>query len=86
MTPAGAKAPINYAPDPEKGNTLLLSPNALGEELLSVVLTGDALELARRQTPVYLFLNHWASCPDRAEWRERTDAQREAGARGLIGG
>jgi hypothetical protein len=71
ITPTGAKAPIDGAVD-ETGNVLVLTPTGIG--LLSVVLSGEALELARRNG-VRLRLSHWASCPDRQEWREKTDAK-----------
>jgi hypothetical protein len=82
LTPKGERTPIDYEPNREKGNTLLLAPAALnGREgdarvLLAVVLSGEALEFARERSG-HLFLNHWASCRDRQQWRERTDEKRE---------
>lgn len=83
ITPAGARAPIDRQPNREKGNVLLLQPAALqadGEHvLLAVVLSKDALKLAQERNVhgVSLYTNHWATCPDRQEWRERTDAKRQ---------
>jgi hypothetical protein len=76
VTPKGERAPIDIEPDGEKGNTLVLQPKAFAGEYLSVVLTGDALEAARK-VPGSLRMNHWATCPDRQAWREKTDAKRE---------
>lgn len=78
LTPDGKKNPIDYNSVGAAGNVLLLSPSKLGGQLLAVTLSGDALELARRQDPPYLFVSHWATCPQRAEWREKTDARKEA--------
>ena len=78
FTPNGTRAPIDYEPDGEKGNVLLLKPNVLRGELLAVTLSGELLERARQQSR-HLFLNHWATCPDKEEWRQR-QAQKRAGA------
>lgn len=75
ITPTGAKAPIDFATDSEKGNVLLLQPEAFGGELFAVTLSKDALALARQHGE--LRTNHYATCPDRQQWRERTDAERE---------
>lgn len=74
LTPNGKRAPIDYEPA-ENGNVLLLKPNVLQGALLAVVLTGDALGAARPSA--HLFLNHWATCPDKAEWRERQAAKQK---------
>jgi hypothetical protein len=75
LTPAGAKAPLDTLPSRE-GNTLVLQPSALGGKYLSVVLTGDTLTLARGSGA--LWVNHWATCPDREEWRAK-QAEKKAG-------
>lgn len=80
MTPSGASAPIDLYPVREGGNVLLLAPTGGGGGegvLVAVVLSKGALDAAREKR-VPLRLNHWATCPDRQEWRERTDAKREA--------
>lgn len=69
MTPAGKAAPIDRLAV-ESGNVLLLQPTGLGK-LLAITLTGAALEEARKQH-VPLRLNHWATCPDREQWKEGT--------------
>lgn len=76
LTPAGARAPIDAEPDVEKGNVLLLAPSGFAG-LLSVVLSKGSL-VAARGGGVALRLNHWATCPDKAEWREKTDAAKAA--------
>lgn len=68
ITPTGSPSPIDYAPS-ANGNVLVLQPSDLGE-LLSVVLSGDALERARARG-VKLRLNHFASCPKADEFRAR---------------
>lgn len=73
LTPSGAKSPIDPEPA-ENGNVLVQAPSGLGN-LLAISLSGDALELARRGG-VVLRLSHWATCPDKAEWREREAAKR----------
>lgn len=81
ITPSGKRAPIDYEPQPERGNVLLLKPSTLqsgGDVLLAVTLSGDALELGRRGG--HLFLNHWATCPDKAEWRAKQEAKRASKA------
>jgi hypothetical protein len=75
LTPAGAKAPIDVEPVAD-GNTLVLQPSALTPDYLSVVLSGSALEQARQRGR--LRINHWASCPDKAEWREKQAAKKRA--------
>ena len=60
------RSPIDYAPS-ETGNVLVLQPTGLSE-LLSVVLSGNALELARARG-MQLRLSHFASCPDADEFR-----------------
>lgn len=72
LTPTGAKAPIDREPA-ETGNVLLLAPTGFGQPL-AVTLSQDGLEHARAQA-VPLRLSHWATCPDKQEWRERTDAK-----------
>lgn len=71
LSPAGKASPIDRDPDSEKGNVLILSPSGFG--LLAVTLSDKALDQARR-AHVPLRLSHWATCADRQEWRERTDA------------
>jgi hypothetical protein len=66
ITPTGARSPIDYAPS-ETGNVLVLQPTGLSE-LLSVVLSGNALELARARG-MQLRLSHFVSCPKADEFR-----------------
>lgn len=66
ITPAGAKAPINYDPSVD-GNVLLLSPSGLGE-VLAITLSKGALELARRKG-LDLRLSHFSDCPNREEFK-----------------
>lgn len=73
LTPAGKRAPIDYEPV-ANGNVLLLRPLALRGALLAVVLSGEALEAARPSA--CLFLNHWATCVDKEEWRQRQAAKK----------
>jgi hypothetical protein len=63
-TPAGARAPIVRDPA-EDGNVLLLRHSVLG--ILAIQLTKDLLDQARKQG-VDLRLNHFASCPNRAQF------------------
>lgn len=77
LTPAGARAPVDLNPDREKGNVLLLRPSSFGATL-AVTLSKDTLKIAR-DNRVPLRTNHYAVCPDREEWRRRTDAARAAG-------
>lgn len=74
LTPAGARAPIDLEPV-EGGTVLLLAPTGFGGPL-SVVLSKNALEVARGNR-LPLRMSHWASCPDREAWREKTDAKAE---------
>jgi hypothetical protein len=76
MTPQGSKAPIDCEPV-SNGNILLLQPARMGGALLAVTLSDKTLEHARAQGAP-LRLNHWATCPDKQEWREKTDAKQEA--------
>ena len=66
ITPAGKPMPVDEYPT-EKGNVLVLKPTAL-DEPLAVVLSGAALEAARRKTP-YLRASHFYTCPNAAEHR-----------------
>lgn len=76
VTPAGARAPIDAEPDRERGNVLLLRSDVIDGGVLSVVLSGLALSHARPSGK--LRLNHWATCPDREEWRRKVEAERAA--------
>lgn len=75
LTPGGKRSPIDL-PVVEKGNVMLTRPAWLGQPL-ATTLSGAALELAR-QRGVPLHLNHYATCPEREEWRQRADAKRKA--------
>lgn len=77
ITPKGARSPVDKMARPA-GNVLLLRPHGLGE-VLAVVLSSDALNLAR-QRRLPLHLNHWATCPDKEEWRQRQRERRERAA------
>lgn len=68
VTPTGAKSPIDYAPS-EQGNVLVLQPQGLGE-MLSVVLSKDALKLARERG-LRLHMPHHATCPHADQFRRR---------------
>lgn len=74
VTPAGAKAPIDIDPV-ANGTVLVLKPEVLAGEFLAVVLSGDALEVARKSGR--LRVNHWATCPDKAQWRAKQQAKAE---------
>lgn len=78
LTPTGKRSPVDEPLDGEKGNVLLTRPAWLGQPL-ATTLAGATLELAR-QRGVPLHLNHWATCPDKAEWRERQAAKRARAA------
>lgn len=78
LTPKGERTPIDPAVNMDKGNTLVLAPKNL-HAYLAVVLSGKMLAQAK-SAGVDLRVNHWATCPDRQEWRERTDAKRETEA------
>ncbi len=71
ITPTGAKAPIDRDPVEEDGNVLLLFPTGLPDPL-AVTLSGYALETARK-SPVKLRLNHFATCPDRDQFKQEKD-------------
>jgi hypothetical protein len=77
ISPAGARSPIDPEPVAE-GNVLLLKPHALRDWTLAVVLSGDILETARARGP--LWVSHWSSCPDKAEWRAKQAAKRQHAA------
>lgn len=62
MTPAGNKMPVDAVADRERGNVLVLLPGAIGSPF-AVVLTGEALALARRRQ-AELRLEHHTTCPD----------------------
>lgn len=68
LTPAGARAPVDYAPSPS-GTVLVIQPSNLGE-LLSVVLTGDTLRRAQARQ-IELRTAHWATCPNAEEFRRQ---------------
>jgi hypothetical protein len=76
LTPKGEKAPIDVDPV-ENGNTLVLQPSALPGAYLSVVLSGKTLELAADRGR--LWVNHWATCPDREEWRRKQREGQDGG-------
>lgn len=71
-TPAGAQAIIDVEPV-EDGNVMLLRQSRFGT--IAVTLSKAALERARGGG-VQLRKSHWATCPDKAEWRERQKAKR----------
>jgi hypothetical protein len=77
LTPNGKKAPIDREATPA-GNVLVLQPAVLGGKYLAVTLSADVLDDAR--TRGGLRLNHWATCPDKAEWRAKQQAKDHAEA------
>lgn len=70
LTPGGKRAPIDRDASGE-GNVLLLSPTGL-PTALAVTLSGDALEAAR-SSPVSLRLNHFVTCVNREEFKEKKE-------------
>jgi hypothetical protein len=74
MTPNGKTAPIDHD-GTDDGNVLLLLTRHLSTPI-AIVLSGAALELAqkavKKKNAPPLRLNHWATCPDREEWKEKT--------------
>lgn len=76
LTPKGERTPVDAAVNMEKGNTLVLAPKNL-RTYLAVVLSGKMLDRAR-SAGVDLRVNHWSTCPDRDEWRERQQARADA--------
>lgn len=74
LTPKGERTPVDAAVNMEKGNTLVLAPKNL-HTYLAVVLSGKMLDRAR-SAGVDLRVNHWASCPNREQHRQETDAKR----------
>lgn len=73
-TPAGAQAIVDVEPV-ANGNVLLLRESRFG--VIAVTLSKGALERAR-VVGAPLRLSHWASCPDKAEWRAKQEAKRAA--------
>jgi hypothetical protein len=76
ITPKGERTPVDPKINMEKGNTLVLAPKNL-HAYLAVVLSGKALAQARK-AGADLRVNHWSTCPDRDEWRERQKAKVDA--------
>jgi hypothetical protein len=70
-TPTGARAPI-VRDSSDDGNVLLLRHTQLG--VIAVQLTKDMLEEARRQG-VELRRNHFADCPNRAQFARKQKAR-----------
>ena len=60
LTPSGKRAPITAEQHLPGGNVLVLRPRNLGQPL-AITLSGDSLELARRQG-LPLHLSHFADC------------------------
>lgn len=71
ISPNGKPCPLVPVPS-DDGNVLVLVPRGLGKAL-GVVLTGEALKLARAKG-VPLHLNHFANCPKRGEFRKQQEA------------
>lgn len=70
VTLNGKRNPLNFDPDPEKGNVALLAGS--GSTVLALPLSGlteEAREAAKRQG-VRLYLSHFATCPNRAQHRK----------------
>lgn len=67
LSPAGARSPIERYPASD-GNVLLLGAEPLG--VLAIVLSKDALELARDRG-MALRRNHFAQCPFKDDFRRK---------------
>lgn len=78
ITPKGKRTPLD--PDPrDDGNIVIADTHELAAALgtvygRAVTLGGDRLQRARAAPGRDLYVSHWATCPDRQQWRERTDA------------
>lgn len=62
-TSAGKQMPVNAAPDPERGNVVLLGARA------GVLGAGQAA--AARARGVQVFLHHAVTCPFAHRWQRR---------------
>lgn len=73
----GRMAPINASPTPD-GNVVICDTPQLADALgtvfgRAVTLGGARLEAARAAPNRDLYVNHYATCPDRKKWAEHRE-------------
>lgn len=68
-TAAGKRMPVNAAPDPERGNIIILGGHA--------GVLGPRPATAARYAGKVLYLHHAVTCPYASRWQDKTGRARQ---------